>query len=41
MALWQARQARLEAAKAIGRSFEQNALVWVGPEGLPKLIELR
>ena len=31
----------LEAAKAMGRSFEQNAVVWVGPEGLPELIVLR
>jgi hypothetical protein len=31
----------LEAAKALGRSFEQNAVVWVGPEGNPDLILLR
>jgi hypothetical protein len=31
----------LEAAKAMGRSFEQNAVVWVGPEGIADLILLR
>jgi hypothetical protein len=32
---------RLEAAKAMGRSFEQNAEVWVGPEGIADLITFR
>jgi len=31
----------LEAAKALGKKFEQNAIVWAGEDGVPKLILLR
>lgn len=31
----------LEAARALGRRFEQNALVWCGPDALAQLIVLR
>ncbi len=31
----------LEAAKTLGNRFEQNAIVWTGPEGMPQLILLR
>ena len=31
----------LEAAKALGKKFEQNAIVWAGEDGAPKLILLR
>lgn len=31
----------LEAAKAMGRKYEQNALLWCGPDGVPQLILLR
>ncbi|CAM5788508.1 MAG: DUF3293 domain-containing protein [Burkholderiales bacterium] len=31
----------LEAAKALGARFEQNALIWSGADGVPQLILLR
>ena len=31
----------LEAAKALGKRFEQNAIVWAGADGVPQLILLR
>ncbi|MCG3775935.1 MAG: hypothetical protein JW395_2783 [Nitrospira sp.] len=31
----------LEAAKTMGRKYEQNALVWAGPDMTPRLILLR
>ena len=31
----------LEPAKAIGRHFDQDAVVWVGPDAVPQLILLR
>jgi hypothetical protein len=31
----------LESAKTLGRRFEQNAVVWIGAEGIPELIDLR
>lgn len=31
----------LEAAKTMGMHFEQNAIVWCGPDALPQLIVLR
>ncbi len=31
----------LEAAKILGRRFEQNALVWIGTDGVPELVLLR
>ena len=31
----------LELAKAIGTHFEQDAIVWVGPDAVPQLILLR
>ena len=31
----------LEPAKAIGTHFEQDAIVWVGPDAVPQLILLR
>lgn len=31
----------LEAAKALGESYEQNAIVWSGADGVPRLILLR
>lgn len=31
----------LIAAKRLGDTFEQNALVWVGADGVPKLVLLR
>lgn len=31
----------LEAAKALGRRFDQNALVWCGPNVIPELVLLR
>lgn len=31
----------LEAAKALGERFEQNAIVWCGADGVPQLIVLR
>ena len=31
----------LEPAKAIGRLFDQDAIVWVGPDAVPQLILLR
>ena len=31
----------LEAAKALGERFEQNAFVWCGEEGVPELVLLR
>ena len=31
----------LEAAKAIGTHFDQDAIVWVGPDAVPQLILLR
>jgi hypothetical protein len=30
----------LESAKTLGCRFEQNAVVWIGPEGIPELIDL-
>ena len=30
-----------EAAKALGNKFDQNAIVWAGEDGVPKLILLR
>lgn len=31
----------LEAAKALGLAFEQNAIVWCGPDAIPRLVLLR
>lgn len=31
----------LEAAKILGSRFEQNALIWVGSDGIPQLVLLR
>lgn len=31
----------LEAAKTLGRKFNQNAIVWCGPDAVPELILLR
>ena len=31
----------LEAAKRLGEQFEQNAIIWSGPDGVPQLILLR
>ena len=31
----------LEAARALGSRYEQNAIVWVGPDAVPQLIPLR
>ena len=31
----------LESAKAIGTHFDQDAIVWVGPDAIPQLILLR
>lgn len=31
----------LEAAKTLGRKFNQNAIVWCGPDAVPQLIFLR
>lgn len=31
----------LEAAKALGNKFDQNAIVWAGEDGVPQLILLR
>ncbi len=31
----------LEEARALGNEFEQNAIVWSGPDAVPKLILLR
>lgn len=31
----------LEAAKKLGRHYEQNALVWCGPDTVPQLVLLR
>lgn len=31
----------LEAAKTLGSRFEQNALVWIGADGIPELVLLR
>ena len=31
----------LEAAKTLGRKFNQNAIVWSGPDAVPQLILLR
>ena len=31
----------LEAAKAMARKYEQNALLWCGQDGVPQLILLR
>lgn len=31
----------LEAAKTLGSRFEQNALVWIGTDGIPELVLLR
>lgn len=31
----------LEAAKSLSKTYEQNAIVWCGPDAVPKLILLR
>ena len=31
----------LEAAKSLGKTFEQNAIIWSGPDAVPTLILLR
>jgi len=31
----------LEAAKTLGNSFEQNAIVWCGADGVPRLVLLK
>lgn len=31
----------LDAARALGREFRQNAIVWVGPDAIPGLVLLR
>lgn len=31
----------LEAAKTLGRQFEQNAIIWRGPDAVPRLVLLR
>lgn len=31
----------LEAAKTLGSRFEQNALLWIGADGIPELVFLR
>ena len=31
----------LETSQALGRKFEQNAIVWAGPDAVPRLILLR
>ena len=31
----------LETSRALGRKFEQNAIVWAGPDAIPRLILLR
>ncbi len=31
----------LEAARALGSRYEQNAVVWMGPDAVPQLIPLR
>jgi hypothetical protein len=31
----------LEAAKSLGQRYEQNAIVWCGADGVPKLVLLR
>lgn len=31
----------LEAAKEVGKKYEQNAIVWIGPDAIPELILLR
>jgi hypothetical protein len=31
----------LEAAKSLGKTFEQNAIIWCGPDAVPTLILLR
>jgi hypothetical protein len=31
----------LEAARSLGKRFEQNAIVWCGPDAIPQLVLLR
>jgi hypothetical protein len=31
----------LEASKTLGRKFQQNAIVWCGPDAIPQLLVLR
>jgi hypothetical protein len=31
----------LEAAKALGKKYDQNAVVWCGPDAIPELVLLR
>ena len=31
----------LEAAKALGKKYDQNAVVWCGPDAMPELVLLR
>ena len=31
----------LEAARTLGKKFEQNAIVWCGPDAIPQLVLLR
>jgi hypothetical protein len=38
---WFALGLELEPSKAIGRHFDQDAIVWVGPDAVPQLILLR
>lgn len=38
---WFALGLQLEPSKAIGRHFDQDAIVWVGPDAVPQLILLR
>jgi hypothetical protein len=38
---WFALGLQLDPAKGIGRRFDQDAIVWVGPDAVPQLILLR
>jgi hypothetical protein len=38
---WFALGLKLDPAKALGRRFDQDAIVWVGPDAIPQLILLR
>ena len=38
---WFALGLQLDPAKDIGRRFDQDAIVWVGPDAVPQLILLR
>ena len=31
----------LEAAKSLGKAYEQNAVIWCGPDAVPNLVLLR